>query len=183
MQISEDVVLKSGIISKDEEWFGNIVIKNNLIIPKGVDVFVLPGTIIKFISDGNKVESLIEKKLSIICDSFSVDRNKYICRSSIVVYGNLYISGTENNRVFVGNYNWNGFIFVAGSGQIKFEYADIKYGFGIIFDNGARLSKISNCLIEQCCVGVTSFSKLIIKNSDVRYNSIGVVLFNKSILI
>ena len=65
----------------------------------------------------------------------------------------------------------------------NFKYTDIRYGFGIVLDNNSKLSKIKNCLIEQCCIGIASFSKIIIKNNDIRYNDIGVILFDKGLVL
>ena len=183
MQISKDSILKSGVILKDEKWFGNIIIKNNLIIPENVTVIILPGTKIKFISQKIEDNSFIEEKLRFLSNNYSIEYNKHIGKSSIIVYGNLSILGEKNNRVSIGNCGWNGFIFVSSCGKINFKYTDIRYGFGIVLDNNSKLSKINNCLIEQCCIGIASFSKIIIKNNDIRYNNIGVILFDKGLVL
>ena len=93
MQISKDSILKSGVILKDEKWFGNIIIKNNLIIPENVTVIILPGTKIKFISQKIEDNSFIEEKLRFLSNNYSIEYNKHIGKSSIIVYGNLSILG------------------------------------------------------------------------------------------
>ena len=48
MQTKNHVTSKSGVISKDEKWFGDILIEDNVVIAHGVSVTVLPGAKIKF---------------------------------------------------------------------------------------------------------------------------------------
>ena len=62
------------------------------------------------------------------------------------------------------------------------KYARIRYGFGIFCDTNSKTTFIDTCIIEQCCLGIVAFSKILVRKSRINYNEIGIVCFNRFII-
>ncbi|GAB1401826.1 hypothetical protein MASR1M68_07370 [Elusimicrobiota bacterium] len=181
MKLNKKIILKSGLIEKNEKWSGNILIDASVTILNGVKVVVAPGTVIKFTNKDVSVNGKQDHKLDFLFNKFNIEKEQYQKRPSINVYGSFFVAGQKDNIIRIGNCGWDGHIFIAKNGSCKFKYVDIKYSFGLIFDYNAKISKIENCLFEQCFFGVVNFSKVIVKNSEFRFNIYGIASYDKCI--
>ena len=159
----DNVILKSGTISNDEIWNGNIVIEDDIIISKGVTVTVTSNTTIKFKKKSKSKLFDRKYKLNYLIKKFNLCRETYVNKIAVIVYGTLIINGDKDGIINIGNDGWNGIIYAAPKSNLKIKYAKIRYGFGIICDVNAKTTVIDSCVIEQCCLGVVGFSKLLIK--------------------
>lgn len=175
-------VLKSGTIYKDEEWSGNIVITDDIVIPKKVQILVKPDTKIKFLKKSKNILFNKKIKLNYLIKKFNLSQEQYKNKISISVYGSFIVEGTKEQPVTIGNDGWDGIIYAANDSQVKFINTEIRYGFGIICDVNSKLPIIDSCILEQCCLAIVSFSKIIIKNSRINFNEIGIICYNKSLI-
>ncbi|MDD4166736.1 MAG: hypothetical protein PHN29_06905, partial [Endomicrobiaceae bacterium] len=182
MKLEKCYVLKSGLISKDEKWSGNILVDGNITILKGITVKVEPGTIINFANKNSEAENEENQKVNFLFDEFDIEKERYSRKISINVYGSFFIFGEKNNRIKIGNCNWNGYIYAAKGSCCEFRHTIFQYCFGLILDGNSEIFKIYSCLFEQCFFGVVNFSKIIIKKSQFRFNYHAVVSYVQSII-
>ena len=47
--MNSNIVVKSGIITSNEEWKGNVLISDDLLIPSGVRILIKPNTKVVFL--------------------------------------------------------------------------------------------------------------------------------------
>ena len=182
MQTKNHVTSKSGVISKDEKWFGDILIEDNVVIAHGVSVTVLPGAKIKFAVKKSYPENKeYFEKFKNIFKKFNINTDLYTDKISIIVYGSFFISGGKDSPISAGNNNWNGAVVVMPKGRISFKNMILRYSFGIFVCEGAKLSKVKDCVIEQCCFSLCSAAKLVVKNNVIRFNEAGVICLKKSL--
>ncbi len=181
MKLNKQITIKSGLIKKSEKWRGNIIIDSKLVIAKGAVVQVEPGTIIKFKGQNVEFDENIEK-IKFLSSEFNASEHEYNKQPCIVVYGCFFVCGKIDNRVGIGNGSWNGYIYIAHGGSCSLKYANIRYSFGLIFDEYSKISKIDLCLFEQCFFGVANFSKTIIKNCEFRFNAHAIVSYSRAII-
>ena len=109
-------IIKSGIITKDEVWQGNIRVVGDVVIEENVTVKVSPATRITFAEkSGYNCE---EKFFTIRFINRECDVN---CEEKcfILVKGKLICNGEKRKKIYIGNKNWDGGIIVAGSTYIK----------------------------------------------------------------
>ena len=178
----DNIIIKSGIIKNNEEWKGNIVVADDIVIPRGVSVVVHPNTRIKFKKKSQNKLFKKNYKLNYLIKKFNLHKDQYVDKIAIVVYGSLIINGKKEDIVDIGNDGWNGIIYAASKSKLIIKYTKIRYGFGIICGVNSQTAMIDSCIIEQCCLGIVAFSKILIKNSRINYNEIGVVCFKRFII-
>ena len=109
----DNINIKSGIILDDENWTGNILISDDIIIPKGVSVVVTPNTSIKFQKKSKNRLFNKNYKLNYLFKNFNLCAEQYINRISIIVYGSFIVIGNKNENINIGNCGWNGVIYSA----------------------------------------------------------------------
>ena len=173
---------KSGIILQDEYWNGNILITDDVLIPKNVKVIVAPNTNIKFLNQSKNKLFNKKYKLNYLIKNFNLPSNKYDDKISIIVQGSFIFDGLPEEFINVGNCLWNGIIYVAQGATLRLKYTKVRYSFAIICDINSKITKVDDCIIEQCCVGIVGFSKIIIKNSRINFNDVGIICYRKSFL-
>ncbi|MBT3408749.1 right-handed parallel beta-helix repeat-containing protein [Candidatus Woesearchaeota archaeon] len=146
-----------GKIYQNQTWSGNIIVTEDLIIPKSINVYIKPGTNVQFHSyKGYKNNSL---------------------KKSIIVYGTLIADGNQSDMI---KFTSNSEIQINGDwSQIKFEnsnnnklnYVILEFGNNVInlINSSAN---ISNSIIRwNNNDGIKSdFSNVIIKNNMIYQN-------------
>ncbi|MFA7074979.1 MAG: NosD domain-containing protein, partial [Endomicrobiaceae bacterium] len=183
MQTKNHVTSKSGIISKDEKWCGDIFVEDDVVIASGVSVTVLPGAKIKFAvkkSDSDNKKHF--GRFNTIFKEININTDSYTEKVSIIVYGSFFARGEKDSRIIIGNNHWDGSILVMPEGKIDLENIILRYSFGIFLCGGAKLSKIKNSVIEQNCFSLCSMTGLIVKNTVIRFNEAGIICCKKSLI-
>ena len=103
-------VTKSGELAEDEAWSGIIIVKGNVIVPKGITLTIDSGTTVKF-SKGSK----------------------------LLISGNIYAEGEVNRAITLTSAepepepgDWGGIIFSDSSFNSRMEYCFIEFHTQII---------------------------------------------------
>ncbi len=178
----DNIIVKSGIITNNEEWKGNIIVTDDIIIPQNVSVVVHPNTRIKFKKKSQNKLFNKNYKINYLIKKFNLPKEQYIDKISIIVYGKFIVNGKKDEKVDIGNDGWDGTITVSPKAVLSMRYARVRYGFGIFCDTNSKTTFIDECIIEQCCLGIVAFSKILIRKSRINYNEIGIVCFKRFII-
>lgn len=103
-------IAKSGELAEDESWSGIIIVKGNVIVPKGITLTIDSGTTVKF-SKGSK----------------------------LLINGNIYAEGEVNRAITLTSAelepepgDWGGIIFNDSSFNSRMEYCFIEFHTQII---------------------------------------------------
>jgi predicted nucleotidyltransferase len=152
--------VKSGKITSDELWRGEIVISDYLMIEKNVKISVLPGTNIKFKKSAPWFFPIFRCGLNEFeeLDSF---------QAKILLYGSLNIAGKKENPVKIGGENFGG-IHCFENSCLNLEYAhitDSSYSAISVWDNA--FANIKNAVFENNFSAVTAnnFSRTEVSSS------------------
>ena len=149
-------ITTSGILTQNEIWTGEIIVTGDVVIPEGITLTVLPGTLITFSDDGsdNDVETVVLNEL-------------WLGKSNLIVRGDLIIQGKENSRVVIGGLTpeanrptpvwWGGIIFEGLNVGSLIEYAEIRYADVALVFTGSSLPWIVNSIIANNDVGIMTF--------------------------
>jgi len=159
----------TGVLKRDTVFSGRVVIKGDLVVDKGVELKILPGTICYFINEG-KDSFTIKKRVKDTEVDFGFGK-----RTSLIVKGKLIAEGESENTIEFrkipekgGRYYWGGIIFVENSeGTLRHvEIEDALVGIA-----GLDSSKINFELskIEHCGIGM-----MLLDNSTVNLNGVNV---------
>ena len=140
-------VLKSGIIYKDEEWSGNIIITDDVVIPKNVKILIKPDTKIKFLKKSQNILFNKKIKLNYLIKKFNLPKEQYENKISINIYGSFLSIGTKEQPIFIGNDGWDGVIYATKGSQLKLKNTEVRYGFGIICDVNSKFPIIDSCIL------------------------------------
>ena len=95
----DNINIKSGIILKDETWQGNILISDDIIIPKGVSVVVEPNTNIIFKKQSRNKLFNKKYKLNYLLNKFNLSKESYTDKISISVYGSFFAIGNKKENI------------------------------------------------------------------------------------
>ena len=149
-------ITTSGTLTQDEIWTGKVLITGDVVIPEGVTLTILPGTLITFSGDGsdNDVETAVLNEL-------------WLGKSNLIVRGDLIIQGKENSRVVIGGFSldanrptpvwWGGIIFEGLNVASLIEYTEIRYADVALVFTGHSLPWIVNSAIADNDVGIMTF--------------------------
>ena len=80
----DNINIKSGIILENEVWTGNILVADDVIIPKGVNVVVKPNTNIKFQKKSKNKLFNKNYKLDYLFEKFNLYSKTYADKISII---------------------------------------------------------------------------------------------------
>lgn len=89
--VSGEKPTTSGILIQDEVWSGNIHLTGDVIIPEGITLVMLAGTVVNFASNHSDYDT----RLSLLA---GLGEGK----CNLIVQDNLRIEGEENKVVTVG---------------------------------------------------------------------------------
>ncbi len=149
-------VTTSGTLMENEVWTGKVLITGDVVIPEGIILTVLPGTLITFSGGGsdNHVETVVFNEL-------------WLDKSNLIVRGDLIIQGKEDSRVVIGGLSleanrptpvwWGGIIFEGLNVASLIEYAEIRYTDVALVFTGSSLAWIVNSTIADNDVGIMTF--------------------------
>jgi len=141
---------------KNEVWTGKVLITGDVVIPEGITLTVLSGTLITFSGDGsdNDVETIVLNEL-------------WLGKCNLIVEGDLIIQGKEDSRVVIGGLIpdanrptpiwWGGIIFEGLNVASLIEYAEIRYADVALVFAGSSLPWIVNSTIANNDVGIMTF--------------------------
>lgn len=163
----------SGILIKNTNWKGEIVIEKDLLIPENVEVVIEPGTKIYFeLADSSRTEPI-----------FLLPENE------IFVKGHLIAKGTKNKPIVFSSFSknpsqkdWGGIVLNGGSLTLKnvhFKNASS----GIIAIDGSV--EISDSIFSENynSLIILKGAKGYIKNTEVLNGKTGIVIDNENITI
>ena len=97
--MNSNIVVKSGIITSNEEWKGNVLISDDLLIPSGVRILIKPNTKVVFLQKSKN--KLFNKylKINYLIEKYNLNREQYRDKISIVVYGTIICEGRKQNLI------------------------------------------------------------------------------------
>ncbi|MBD3180814.1 hypothetical protein GF312_00880 [Candidatus Poribacteria bacterium] len=146
-------VEKSGELTKDETWTGNIIVKDDILVPEDITLIITDGTTIKFEKD---------KKL--------------------LVDGNLYVEGQPNRAVIMTSAesepepgDWGGILISDLSLDTRIEYCVIDFHTLIVCQSDSL--RLNRCIIGQASqVGlVFKACSPTIEDNKITKNGIGIL--------
>ncbi len=149
-------ITTSGTLTQDETWTGKVLITGDVVIPEGITLTVLPGTLITFSGDGsdNDVETLVLNEI-------------WLGKSNLIVRGDLVVQGKEDSRVVLGGLNldantsapgwWGGIIFEGSNVASLIEYAEIRYADVALVFTRSSLPWVVNSTVASNGVGIMTF--------------------------
>ncbi len=124
--VSGEKPTTSGLLIQDEVWSGNTHLAGDVIIPEGITLVMLAGTVVNFASNHSDCDT----RLSLLA---GLGEGK----CNLVVQGNLRIEGEENRVVTVGELiydlkrqskmSWSGIIFEGVNALSIVRHAKIRY--------------------------------------------------------
>ena len=158
-------VTTSGILRGNETWSGNIYLTGDVVIPKGIVLEILPGTIITFSPNASDYEFIEMKDID--------DKQINIAfngRCDIIVKGRIVAIGSDDKKILIGNPELRG-------------YVKEKVGWGsIIFVGNSRSCMLENVLVRFASLGISlwDLSSPIIKDITIEKSTVGIDCFGES---
>ncbi|MCD6507382.1 right-handed parallel beta-helix repeat-containing protein [Candidatus Poribacteria bacterium] len=153
----EEVQTKSGRLQKDEIWSGEVWISGELVIPREVSVTVMPGTLVRFKSDGGRP-------------------------GKIVVEGSFYAQGNPDRPIIFNSLSssggWDGIFFTKQSMGSALRSCIIQNHRQIYVNTDAV--RINDCVIngaEEAGIVVDGVSPRL-TNISVSQSSTGIYCLN-----
>lgn len=174
--VSGETTTTSGILIQDEIWSGNVYLTGDVVIPKGITLVMLAGTVVNFTSNHSDYDT----RLSLLA---GLGEGK----CNLVVQGNLRIEGEENKVVTVGELiydlkrqskmSWGGIIFEGINALSIIRHAKIRYADIAILCLDSSSPRIVNNTITENDVGVMTFdfSSPRINENQIHYNTLWAV--------
>ncbi len=174
--VSGETTTTSGILIQDEIWSGNVYVTGDVVIPKGITLVMLAGTVVNFASDHSDYDT----RLSLLA---GLGEGK----CNLVVQGNLRIEGEENKVVTVGELiydlkrqskmSWGGIIFEGINALSIIRHAKIRYADVAIVCLNSSSPRIVNNTITENDVGVMTFdfSSPRINENQIHHNTLWAV--------
>lgn len=154
--VSGETTTTSGILIQDEIWSGNVYVTGDVVIPKGITLIMLAGTVVNFASNHSDYDT----RLSLLA---GLGEGK----CNLVVQGNLRIEGEENKVVTVGELiydlkrqskmSWGGIIFEGINALSIVRHAKIRYADVAIVCLNSSSPRIVNNTITENDVGIMTF--------------------------
>lgn len=153
VQAKSPPVNKSGELTVDESWSGNIIVQSDVTVPKDIALTIDKGTRVKFLKG-----------------------------SKLLIEGSLYAEGQINSPIHLSSGepqpkpgDWNGIIFSEYSLNAKIEYCVIDFHTQILCQNDSL--QITNSVIAEGSVAgiVCIASSPTIEDSMITKNLIGII--------
>ena len=154
--ISADKPTTSGILVQDEVWTGNIAITGDVVIPDGITLVILAGTVISFAPNHSDYDARLP-----LPDGLGEGR------CNLLVQGNLRIEGEKDKVVTVGDLvydltrqgkiTWGGIVFEEVNAVSIIRHATIRYADVAIVCLGSSSPRIVNSTIAENDVGIMTF--------------------------
>ena len=146
-------VNKSGELTADEVWSGNIIVQGDVIVPKNITLTIDKGTRAKF-SKGSK----------------------------LLIEGSLYVEGQINNPIHLSSGepqqkpgDWNGIIFTESSSNAKIQYCVIDFHTQILCQSDS-INIANSVIAEGSIAGITCISSSpTIEDSMITRNLVGIL--------
>lgn len=181
---AEPLVLEKGIIDKDTVWEGEVLLKADVEVAKGVTLTIKPGTIVMF----EKIKSFGPMKLY-------EDKTHAFPRIEIIVKGKIIARGTSDNMIFFSSVaptpasgDW-GAINLLNSKDNVIEYCDFSYAHTAIHAHGGQVA-VSHCNFHDNgvavgCKNIKDFevkSLFTVENNMIRGNGMGLLFGGGSVM-
>ncbi len=139
VSIDPTAVTKEGSLADDETWSGNIEITGDVVVPEGVTLTILPGTVVHFADNFDSTYS-------------GTDIN----RTELLINGSLIAEGTQPSQILFSSSagapqkgDWSG-ITVNGSAWISFATVEFSQT-GLSFNGNSATDElnVNQCIIQQ----------------------------------
>ncbi|MHB9156035.1 MAG: right-handed parallel beta-helix repeat-containing protein, partial [Endomicrobiales bacterium] len=171
-------VMKSGTISRDEIWSGEILVTGDVVVAPKATLTLLPGTVVLFAarsSDNTLLKRMSLHQMSKIpWVSGRVDLRHKCC---IIVRGTLKAAGENDAKISIGNEGWGGSIMLYRRRPHEIRNCRIAYGaFGVMA--GSDEAEITDSEFTDNTFGIFCKSACRIKGNLVRGNTIGIAASN-----
>ncbi len=178
-------LLKSGSITSDETWGGDITLSGNVVIEKGVNVTVEPGSRIFFGEtnpgeDGNPLEFFNRNYTRHQVDPMvfpAVSGRKVF----LLVRGKFSARGTRKDKVVFESGEHNGVIALGSSGRrepaakLELDHAIVN-GVSALFAGPGTFLKLTGTRVEGCAYGAVITGRSHIENSVFVNNRNGIFI-------
>jgi parallel beta-helix repeat protein len=166
--VGQPLVLEKGIIDGDTTWHGDVLIKGDVEIARGVTLTVMPGTVVRFA----KIEENGPANLS-------MDKTKNFTRAELIVNGRILAQGTKEKMIVFTSAekspqraDWGAINMLEGEDNI-FEYCDISYGHTAVHGHGAQFT-LTKCYLHDngVAVGFKNVNECNLRYVTILYNRI-----------
>ena len=154
--VSGEKPTSSGILVQDEVWSGNIRVTGDVVIPEGITLVILAGTVISFAPNHSDYDA----RLPLPADPGGGKCN-------LIVRGNLRIEGEKDKVVIMGDLvydlerqskiSWGGIIFEGVNAVSIVRHAKIRYADVAIVCLGSSSPRIVNNTITENDVAIMTF--------------------------
>lgn len=180
----EALIVEKGIISQDTTWSGEVILKGDVEVSKGVTLTVKPGTIVMF----EKIASFGPQKLS-------QDKTHAFPRIEIIVRGKIIAKGTKEQMIFFTSISpspsagdWGAINMLDSTGNI-IEYCDFSYAHTAVHAHSGLVT-VRNCYFHDngVAVGCKNFKGFAVKsvftveNNRISGNGMGLLFGGGSVM-
>lgn len=173
------MIVKSGIITSDEQWNGDIRVRGDVVIPENVSLTIEAGSTITF-EPVCEWESNVKNEIfnsPEMSNLFHGKRDNKRCY--IIVHGMLRASGVKEKMVLIGNEEWGGGVLIVAGGECRFEFCSIQHAFCAIGLYKSRRAEIISSEISGNRLGIWGIADTatLVASSNVLNNTSGISLF------
>jgi hypothetical protein len=137
--VAKELVVNKGVIEKDTTWSGDILVKGDVEVAKGVTLVIMPGTTVRFA----RIKEFGPEKMY-------TDKDNHFSRAEIFVLGKLYAQGTQEKRIIFTSAekspspgDW-GAINFNGSVDNLLEYCEFMYAQTAVHCHASQITVLNN---------------------------------------
>ena len=142
-------------LQHDTTWSGNVLVNGDILVPPGVTLTIVPGTVVKF----KKIGPGSDRNL------FGLD-SPYYPQAEIIVTGRLLAKGTQEQPIIFTSdeakprtADWAALNFLGGEGNVL-EWCRITYAYNGVHAHGAQV------LVKQCELADNAVAISVKKDED-----------------
>ncbi|MCI5159294.1 MAG: hypothetical protein D3906_12845, partial [Candidatus Electrothrix sp. AUS1_2] len=136
---AKEQVVEKVVLEKDTIWSGEILVKGDVEVAKGVTLLIMPGTTVRFA----RIEPFGPEKMY-------TDKDNHFSRAEIFVLGQLYAQGTKEQKIVFTSAaespvpgDW-GAINFNGSVDNLLEYCEIMYAQTAVHCHSSQVAVLHN---------------------------------------